>query len=192
MPAERVYVGVQLNGQEQFYQRETERKGKDGRWEAVPHFVLKPEATTMSEAAARIFVARLRSLGVNPWIQDAKDGRRIETSTESPQPQFGDTRTAVKATLDDDQMIASNEARWYVVYPINRPDGAGQWFIKCTPPGFPNAQVIYGKDPISCLQPAADIDILRFAELAPPQEQPKQAPQNTSVVRRRPGDRYND
>ena len=78
MPAERCFVGAVVNGSDQFYQRETERKGKHGRWEAVPYFVLKrSDATTMSEAAAKIFVARLRSMRVNSaWIEDARDGTR--------------------------------------------------------------------------------------------------------------------
>jgi hypothetical protein len=110
-------------------------------------------------------------------------------AAESQQQSVEDSRRAVIATLDDDGVIASNQARWYIVSPINRPDGAGQWFIRCTPPGFPNAQIIYGKDPIGCLQRAADIDLLRFAELAPPQEQRQQAQvQNSSGYRRRPGD----
>jgi hypothetical protein len=50
MPAERCYIGVMLNGADQFYQRNTERKGKNGRFEAVPFFVLKrSDAVVMSE-----------------------------------------------------------------------------------------------------------------------------------------------
>jgi hypothetical protein len=188
MPADRTRVVVMIHGVPQYYQRDREEKRGD-KWVAVPFFVVNTnEAATMSEAAAKTFVTKLRSLGVqNAWIEDCKDGRRIEfTSNESQQPQFGDTRTEVRATLDNDQMIASNEARWYLVSPINRPDGAGQWFIKCTSPGFPNAQIIYGKDPVSCLQRALDMNLLQYAELAP-QEPPKPAPKPNNG-RRRPGD----
>src|SRR6266403_4966517 len=111
MAAERTYVGAVVNGQPQFYQRETERKSKDGRWESVPYFVLsRSEATTMSEAAAKIFVARLRSLKVqSAFLEDARDGRRIEVTSESQQS-GEDNRTAVAATLDDEN---SREARWF-------------------------------------------------------------------------------
>lgn len=190
MPAERCRVGVMLNGTTQYYQRDTEQK-RDGKWVALPLF--DPDlrkAAVMTEAVAKVFVSRLVTAGVKGlWVEDCKDGRRIDVAAES-QPQSGeDNRRPVRATLDDDDMITSSQARWYIVSPINRPDGAGQWFIRCTPPGFPNAQIIYGKDPISCLQRAADIDLLRFAELAPSQEQPQQAQvQNSSGYRRRPGD----
>jgi hypothetical protein len=178
-----------LNGTAQYYQRDTEQK-RDGKWVALPFFDSDlRKAAAMSEAVAKAFVSRLVTSGVKGlWVEDCKDGRRIDVASES-QPQSGeDNRRPVRATLDDDDMIASNQARWYIVSPINRPDGAGQWFIRCTPPGFPNAQIIYGKDPISCLSRAADIDLLRFAELAPPQEQPQPATQNTSGARKRPGD----
>jgi hypothetical protein len=190
MPAERCRVGVIYSGVPQFYVRDTEQK-RDGRWIALPLFDPNTaQAAVMSEAAAKTFVTKLRSLGVqNAWIEDCKDGRRIEfASNESPQSQHGDQRTDVRATLDDDQMIASNEARWYTVSPINRPDGAGQWFIKCSPPGFPNAQIIYAKDPVSCLQRALDMNLLQYAKLAPSQEQPKPAASKPNNGRRRPGD----
>jgi hypothetical protein len=189
MSAERVYVGAVINGQEQFYQRDSEQKGKDGKWYAVPYFVLnRSEGSTMSEAAAKMFVARLRSLKVSTaWIEDAKDGRRIEFATETVQQSGADTRTSLRATLDDEQMIESKTARWYKVHPIDRPDGAGQWFIRCTPPGFPNAQIIRGKDPVSCLQRAADINLLQYAEPAPPPE-PDKPVTPKPIRRRRPGD----
>jgi hypothetical protein len=43
-----------LNSADQFYQRDMERKGCDGKWECVPFFVLdRGEAVTMSETAGR-------------------------------------------------------------------------------------------------------------------------------------------
>jgi hypothetical protein len=183
MPADRTRVCVIYSGVPQFYVRDTEQK-RDGRWVAVPLFDPNlAQAAVFSEPAAKMFVARLRSLGVeNLWIEDCKDGRRIELASESSQS-GDDTRSAVRATLDDEP----NEAHWYKVHPIDRPDGAGQWFIKCTPPGFANAQIIYAKDPVSCLQRAADINLLQYAEPAEPPEPDKPAaPKPTN--RRRPGD----
>jgi hypothetical protein len=192
MPADRCYIGVHLNGSEQFYQRDMERKGANGRFEAVPFFVLnRSEAVVMSEEAARLFVARLQSKGVNPWIEDAKDGTRIEfTSNESSQQQFGDQRTPVRATLDDDH---SPEARWYKLIPVNRPDGGAMWLLKCLVPGVPDPQLIYEKDPLSCLQRAQDLNFLQYGERAPaPEPQQALATRNSSAVRRRPGDRFHD
>ncbi|MCU1240579.1 MAG: hypothetical protein JWO71_1305 [Candidatus Acidoferrum typicum] len=191
MPAERCYVGVQLNGAEQFFQRDTEQKGKDGKWHAVPYFVLnRSEAAVMSEEAARLFVARLQSKGVNPWIVDAKDGRRIEfTSNESLRSQHGDQRTPVRATLDDEN---SPEARWYKLIPVNRPDGGPMWLLKCLVPGVPDPQLIYEKDPLSCLQRAQDLNFSQYGERAPAPEPQAPPARNSSVVRRRPGDQYND
>jgi hypothetical protein len=40
MAAPRCYVGAVVNGCDQFFQRDMERKGKDGPWESVPFFVL--------------------------------------------------------------------------------------------------------------------------------------------------------
>jgi hypothetical protein len=189
MPAERVYVGAVVNGQEQFFQRDTERKSKDGRWESVPYFVInRSEATTMSEAAAKIFVARLRSLKVNSaFIEDARDGRRIEFASESVQS-GKDTRLEVAATLDDEN---SPEARWYKVKPANTPNGP-KWFLHIDLPGVTDPQIIYADDPLGVLQRAEDVGFLQHA-VKYERPQPQQSPvQNSSVVRRRPGDRYND
>jgi hypothetical protein len=180
MPAERTYVVAVINGSDQFYQRDMERKGVNGKFEAVPFFVLnRSEATTMSEAAAKMFVARLRSLGVtNAWIEDCKDGRRIDSASESSQS-GEDTRTPVAATIDD--------VNWYVVKPICRPDGR-KWFLKIVVPGLPDPYVTYGDDPLAALTRAEDLGYLRFAERYE-RPQPQQAPvRNSSVVRRRPGD----
>jgi hypothetical protein len=185
MPADRCYVGVTfLNGADQFYQREMERKGKDGRWESVPYFVNRSEAITMSEAAAKMFVARLRSLRVHSaFIEDARDGRRIEFASESTQS-GEDTRTAVSASIDD--------VNDYVVKPANTPNGR-KWFIRIDVPGFPEPQVVYADDPLGVLQRAEDMGFLKYAPLYKrPEPQPTATPNSAGVVRRRPGDRHND
>jgi hypothetical protein len=184
MPAERVYVGAVVNGSDMYYQRETEVR--DGaKYVAKPYFVPnRSEAVVMSQAAAEMFVARLRSLKVSTaWIEDARNGRRIEfASTESQQPQFGDQREPVRATLDDD------ESKWYRVVPVNRPDGGPMWLLKCLVPGVPDPQLMYAKDPLSCLQRALDLNFLQFGERAPAPE--PEAPATPRVgFRRRPGDR---
>jgi hypothetical protein len=185
MPADRVYVGVVLNGQPQFYQRETERKSKDGRWESVPYFVLsRSEATTMSEAAAKTFVARLRSMRVNSaWIEDARDGRRIEVTSESTQS-GEDHRTPVAASIDD--------VNDYIIKPANTPNGP-KWFIHIDLPGVTDPQIIYADDPLGVLQRAEDMGFLKYAPLYKrPEPQPTATPNSAGVIRRRPGDRYND
>jgi hypothetical protein len=186
MPAERVYVGAVVNGSDMYYQRETEVR--DGtKYVAKPYFVPnRSEAVVMSQAAAEMFVTRLRSLKVSTaWIEDAKDGRRIEfTSNDSPQPQFGDTRKEVRATLDE----PSPEERWYKVIPVNRPDGGPMWLLKCLVPGVPDPQLMYGKDPVSCLQRALDLTFLQFGERAPaPEPEEPATPNSTGTFRRRPG-----
>jgi hypothetical protein len=184
MPAERCYVGVVLNGCEQFYQREMERKGRDGKWEAVPFFVLnRSEAITMTEAVATTFVLRLRSLGAHPWVEDARDGRRIEVASESIQP-GEDNRTAVCATLDDENL---SDARWYVVKPICRPEGR-KWFLRIDIPGIPEPQIIYAEDPLAVLRRAEDMGFLKYAQKYE-RPQPQQAAlKNKNGWRRRPGD----
>lgn len=182
MPAERCYVGAVVNGLDQFFQRDMERKGTNGKFEAVPFFVRnRSEATVMSEAAAKMFVARLRSLGANSaWIEDARDGRKITADHESQQS-GDDNREAVAASLDD--------VNFYVVKPICRPDGR-KWFLKIIVPGLPDPYVTYGDDPLATLKRAEDLGYLQFAERYE-RPQPQQAPVRNSagVVRRRPGDR---
>ena len=182
MPADRCRVCVTLNGSPQYYQRDTEQK-REGRWVAIPYFVLDPkQAAPMSEAMAKAFVAKLQDLGVkNLWIEDSRDGRRIEVACES-QPQSGeDNRTVMVASLDD-----CND---YVVRPICRPDGR-KWFIRIDIPGIAQPQVIYADDPLAVLQRAADMNFLRYAEKYI-QPQPQQTPvTNSNGVRRRPGDLY--
>lgn len=186
MSADRVYVGAQVNGSEQFYQRDMERKSANGKFEAVPYFVLsRSEATTMSEAAAKIFVARLRSMKVtSAFIQDARDGRRIDLAHEPQQSSGEDTRTLVSASIDD--------VNDYVIKPANTPNGP-KWFLRIDLPGISEPQIICADDPLAVLQRAADLDYLKYAPLYErpvPQQAP--APQNSRVVRRRPGDQFND
>jgi hypothetical protein len=180
MPADRCYVGVVLSGGDQFYQREMERKGKDGRWESVPYFVNRSEAITMSEAAAKMFVARLRSLKVtSAFIEDARDGRRIEVESESTQS-GEDNRTAVSASIDD--------VNDYVVKPANTPAGR-KWFIRIDVPGFPEPQVVYADDPLGVLQRAEDVGFLKYAPLyVRPEPQAPATPNTRAGFRRRPGD----
>ncbi len=180
MAAERCYVGVVFpNGAAQYYQRETERKSKDGRWEAIPYFVNRSEAITMSEAAAKMFVARLRSLHVNSaFIEDARDGRRIEVASESSQS-GKDTRTEVSASIDD--------VNDYVVKPANTPNGP-KWFIRIDVPGITDPQVIYAEDPLGVLQRAEDMGFLKYAPLYKRPEPQQPATPNSRVgFRRRPG-----
>jgi hypothetical protein len=181
MPADRCYVGAVVNGSNQFYQRDTERKGKDGRWESVPYFVLnRSEALTMSEAAAKIFVARLRSLKVNSaWIEDARDGRRIEVTSESTQS-GKDTRAEVTASIDD--------VNDYLIKPANTPNGP-KWFIHIVVPGITEPQVVYADDPLGVLQRAEDMGFLKYAPLYKrPEPQSPASTNSAGVVRRRPGD----
>jgi hypothetical protein len=186
MPADRTRVCVTLNGTTQYYQRDIEVR--DGtKYIAKPYFVIDvKQAATMSEPAAKTFVSRLRAMRLDPWIEDCRDGRRIEfSSNESQQPLFGDTRIAVRATLDDEH---SSEARWYKLIPVNRPDGGAMWLLKCLVPGVPDPQLIYEKDPLSCLRRAQDLNFLQHGERAPAPE--PEAPAAPRVgFRRRPGDR---
>jgi hypothetical protein len=158
MSAERTRVGVIFNGVPQYFQRDREEK-RGGKFVAVPFFVIDTsQAATMSEIAAKSFVSRLRSLGVNnAWIEDCIDGRRIEFTGESVQS-GEDNRTAVVATLDDEN---SPQALWYVVKPANTPNGA-KWFLKIDLPGI-ETQVVYADDALGVLQRAADLDYLKYA-----------------------------
>lgn len=185
MPAERCRVGAVVNGLNQYYQRDREEL-RDGRYVAVPYFVVDPsQAATMSEAAAKAFVTRLRERRENAWVEDCKDGRRINMAHEpQQQSQFGDTRTPVAATLDDEN---TPEARWYVVRPTNTPHGP-KWFLRIDLPGIAEPQIIYESSPLGVLQRAADLDYLKYAPLYE-RPVPQQPVQNNSSVgyRRRPG-----
>lgn len=181
MPAERCRVGVVLNGADQFYQRDMERKGRDGKWECVPFFVLeRREAITMSEAAARMMVNKLRSLGVtSAWIEDAKDGRHIDVPSEAPQSPGEDNRQPVIATLDD--------VTWYIVRPTCTPNGR-QWFISMFVPGFPERLTIYSNEPLAVLQRAQDMNYLQFCEVYQrPEPQQEAAATFNNGPRLRPG-----
>ena len=182
MSTERCRVGVVLNGADQFYQRDSERRGRDGKsWECVPYFVLdRSEAITMSEGEARMLLTKLRSLGAtSAWIEDAKDGRRIEVAGELTQSGGEDTRTPVAATLDD--------ANWYVVKPANTPNGR-LWYLYMTVPGLPERVTIYHNDPLGVLQRAQDMDYLKYAEQYQRPEPQQAAPTQNNGPRKRPGD----
>jgi hypothetical protein len=185
MPAERTRVGVILNGVPQFYQRDREEK-RNGKFVAVPFFVVNAsEAATMPEIAAKSFVSRLRSLGVqNAWIEDCLDGRRIEFTSESTQS-GEDNRTPVAATLDDEN---SPQARWFVVKPANTQHGR-KWFLRIDLPGVADPQIIYADEPLGVLQRAEDMGFLMHAvKYERPTPPPAPAPQNSAgVFRRRPG-----
>lgn len=178
MPAERCRVGVFLNGCEQFYQRETEQK-RDGRWVALPFFVVdRNQAVKMSEAVATALVHRLRGLGADPWIEDAKDGRRIDVPHEGRQQSGEDLRQPVIATL--------NDIDWYVIKPICRPEGR-KWFLSIPVPGLPTNTVVYADDPLSVLRRAGDMNWLQFAKKYQRPE-PQPAAPILNGPRRRPGD----
>jgi hypothetical protein len=185
MSAERCRVGVILNGLKQFYVRETEQK-REGRWVVIPLFDTDlKQATAMSEAVATAFVKKLQALGVSGmWLEDCRDGRRIEVADESQQQFVEDTRVISRATLDDEY---SPDARWYLVKPVNRPNGGPMWLLKCVVPGIPDPQLIYEKDPLSCLQRAQDLNFLQFGERAPaPQPQPVSQKPAAPMARLRP------
>jgi hypothetical protein len=184
MSAERCRVGVILNGLKQFYVRETEQK-REGQWIAIPLFDTDlKQATAMSEAVATAFVKKLQALGVKGmWLEDCRDGRRIEMPSELQQSGV-DHRTTVRATLDDENSL---EARWFIVKPVNRPNGGPMWLLKCVVPGIPDPQLIYERDPLSCLQRAQDLNFLQYGERAPaPQPQPVTNP-TALTARLRPG-----
>ena len=185
MPAERVRVCTILQGAPHYYQRETEQK-RDGRWVALPYFVTSPrEAVSMSEAFARAFVVKLQGMGLkNLWLEDCRDGRRIEVENQA-QPQSGvDNRTTATATLDD---ANSPDARWYTIRPTNTPNGP-KWFLRIDVPGLAEPQVIYEDDPLAVLRRAVAMNFLQYA-VKYEQPQPQAAPQSTAPTwRRRPGD----
>jgi hypothetical protein len=182
MSADRTRVGVIFQGVPQYYQRDREEK-RNGKFVAVPFFVVNTnEAATMSEAAAKTFITKLRSLGVqNAWIEDCKDGRRVEFKTEAAQS-GKDTRTEVTASIDD--------VNDYIIKPANTPNGQ-KWFIHIDVPGITEPQVIYGDDPLGVLQRAEDMGFLKYAPLYKRPEPQEPAPTNSRVgFRRRPGDRH--
>ena len=181
MPAERTRVCVTLNNSTQYYQREIEvREGS--KYIAKPYFVIDPnQAAMMSEPAAKAFVSRLRALRVDPWIEDAKDGRRIEVAHETRQSSSEDTRVPMKASLDDQNFFA--------VRPANSVEGP-RWFVRCTVPGRPTEDIIYSETILGALERAQDLGFLQFGERAPAPEPQQPAAQNSRAsYRRRPGDR---
>lgn len=184
MAAERCRVGLMIQGLPQFYQRDREEK-RGNNFVAIPYFVISTnEAATMSEAAAKVFLTRLRSLGVSSaWIEDARDGRRIDLAQESQQS-GEDHRTPVAATLDD---ADSPQARWYHIKPANTPNGP-KWFIRIDLPGVVDPQIIYADDPLAVLQRAADLDYLKYAVKYERPQPPAPVVKHSSGARRRPGD----
>jgi hypothetical protein len=177
MPAERCRVGLVINGQNQYYQRDREEK-RNGRYVAVPYFVVD-QAATMSEAAARSFVSRLRAMRLDPWIEDCVDGHRIEVANETVQQSGVDTRVPMKASLDDQN--------YFAVRPANTVEGP-RWFVRCIVPGRPEPDTIYSETVLGALERAQDLNFLQYGERAPaPPPQPPATP-NSSVVRRRIGD----
>jgi hypothetical protein len=137
----------------------------------------------MDESAARILLQRLRSLGRNDaWIEDAKDGRKIDVPFDTPQSSGEDDRQPMIATL--------NDVDWYIVRPTCRPEGK-QWFMKIIIPGQlgPEPVVVYANDPLGVLQRADDMSYLQFAEIYQrPQPQQAAPQQNSRGWSRRPGD----
>lgn len=180
MPADRCRVGLVINGQNQYYQRDREEK-RNGRYVAVPYFVVDDQVATMSEAAARAFVSRLRAMRLDPWIEDCKDGRRIEVANETVQQSGVDTRTPVSASIDD--------VNDYVVKPANTPNGP-KWFIHIDVPGITEPQVVYADDPLRVLQRAEDMGFLKYAPLykRPEPQAPATPNSHAGGYRRRPGD----
>jgi hypothetical protein len=179
MPADRTRVGVIFQGVPQYYQRDREEKRGD-KWVAVPFFVVnKNESAAMSEVAAKTFVLKLQALGVTgAWIEDCRDGRRIEVTSESSQS-GKDTRTEVTASIDD--------VNDYIVKPANTPNGP-KWFIHIEVPGITEPQVFYADDPLGVLQRAEDMGFLKYAPLYKRPEPQAPAPRNSSAYRKRPGD----
>ena len=181
MSADRVYVGAVINGCDQFYQRESEvRDGTE--YVAKPYFVLnRSEAITMSEAAGKMFVMRLRSMRVNSaWIEDARDGKRIEVPHESQQSSDEDKRVPMKASLDDQN--------YFAVRPANTTAGP-RWFIRCIVPGRPGPDTIYSESILGALERAQDLNFLQYGERAPapPPQAPPEPTNPTGAYRKRPG-----
>jgi hypothetical protein len=189
MTDKKFYVCIIWGGVPQFYQRDVENK-VNGRWTAVPTFVISPaDATPMLEQSALAMVKRLRLLRADPWLQDLA-GNRIDVPSDSPQSFTEDTRGPVRATLDDDAAVANGTAQWFTVKPANTVNGP-RWYVKAVVPGRPEPDVIYSESPLGALQRAADIGFLQFCErdTAPaPKPQPVAAISNGP--RTRPGDRY--
>jgi hypothetical protein len=176
----RCRVCVHLYGQTQYYQRDSEQR-RDGRWVAVPFFVInRPEAVTMGEAQGRALIDKIRSLGWRGeiWIE-THDGRRIDV--DQPVQESAEDNQPVIATLDDQT--------WYIVKPIVRPAEGRMWFVSIRVPCFPVPVVLYAKEPLAVLQKAHDLNYLQFLEVFERPQPQQQAVQNNSRgFRRRPGD----
>lgn len=183
MPSERCRVATLVRGEPQFYCREAEVK-VDGQWKALPCFDADPRrALIMREPVALILAQRLQGLRIKVWLEDLNQGyRRIDP----PQANVfvEDRREPVRVCLDEP---VTPESKWFAVYPANTPAGL-KWFIRCNPPGL-DPHVLYDDSPILCVERAAALRMLEWAERAPAPEQPKPAaPASTSPqYRERPG-----
>jgi hypothetical protein len=135
----------------------------------------------MSEVVARHFVTKCQGLGIRGlWIEDCKDGRRIEVDGP-PQSQSGeDRRTAVLASIDD--------VNDFVVKPANTVNGP-KWFIRIDVPGI-DPQVIYDNDPLAVLERAEAMGFLKYAVKYEQPQEPAAPVRNPNGWRRRPGDVY--
>lgn len=184
MAAERVRVCLMFGDVRQFYIRETE-VNKGGQWVAQPFIdVHINQAATMSEDVGRGMVNRFRSLGVkDAWLEDARDGRRIDVQPEVAPNSGEDTRKPVAATL--------NDIDWFIVRPANTPQGA-KYFAKARVPGRADYEVIYSDSPLEVLERAKDLGWLDFCEriAAPAAANPQQTENRyLQTPRLRPGDR---
>lgn len=164
--AAKFYVGVNLNGVPQYYQRDSEQMVK-GRWCAVPLFT--PElsrAVAMPESTALVLVKRLRSLREDPWIQTV-EGQQVKPP-EDDQPQYiEEMREPVRVTLDDDVAIANSTARWFIARPARTPQGP-KWFVHYDLPGRPRGQdTIFSDSAIEALERAKMLHVIDFVEPAP-------------------------
>lgn len=182
----RVRVALLIQGIPQYYQRDAEVKHPTtGKWFAQPQFVLNSrEAAVMQEDIAHLFVKKLKALGVSPWLENAVDGKRIETRDES-QNSSEDHRRPVRATPDNEN---DPNARWYLISPIARPEGK-KWLLRCDPPQLA-PQLIYADSPEECLNRANDLRLLPWGQLAPAPEAKKTEVPAAPVSRVRPGSRY--
>ena len=177
---------------EQFYQRDVETCSDRGKTPTVTHqFVLdRSQATPMSEEIGLQFAEKLRKEGAKPWLLDLKTGRKIELPWQSS-ISVAAPRQPVRATLSEGDE-SNPTAEWYKVFPIDRPNGAGQWFIKAVLPGLGNPQMFYSTDPLECLRHARDLGMLQYCERAeaptPPQPKPVTPNSNSGGNRNRPGD----
>jgi hypothetical protein len=187
MASERVRIATLVQGEPQFYVRESE-VNRAGKWIALPNFDPDPRrALIMKESIARILEQRLLGLRLSVWLEDLNwnarrlDPPQINTSPSSEFPR----ESSCRVCLDDP---VTPQSKWYAVYPANTPNGP-KWFIRANPPGL-NPYTIYDDTPVLVVERAAAMRMLEWAERAPsPEETKPQAPKSTPSPRVRPGDR---